>query len=152
MWFTISCIVTWYIVKSIGTLIDFVVEINRILISFKYVVSHNRNSVQSWELLHQGLHLIYESLPERVPGVTKMEGESLEGIRTFWGKIMGTSAASPGRNVLKETSWESLDLKGKKPERDRNRDKMWSECRTWTEKDLMLAAWTITYNDYEVIF
>ena len=88
------------------------------------MVSHNRNSVQSWELLHQGLHLIYESLPERVPGVTKMEGESLEGIRTFWGKIMGTSAASPGRNVLKETSWESLDLKGKKPERDRNRDKM----------------------------
>ena len=66
--------------------------------------------------------------------------------------IMGTSTASPGQNVLKETFWESLDWKGKKSERDRNRDKIQIKMRTRTEKDLMLTAWTITYNDYEVIF
>ena len=83
------------------------------------MVSHNRNSVQSWELLHQ-----HRGHRPHHGGGSGTDSIGLEGIRTFWGKIMGTSAASPGRNVLKETSWESLDLKGKKPERDRNRDKM----------------------------
>ena len=88
------------------------------------MVSHNRDSVQSWEQQHIGHHFLYKSLPEAIPGVAIMGEESLEGIRKFWGKIMGTSPASPGRNVLKETFWESLDSKGKKPESDRNRDKM----------------------------